>query len=121
MTKYWLSGVAAIAMMTGTAWAQSQSLSSETTTSTQTTTVPAPPVVNSVHTTKTQDTVNDDGTRIDKRQTYTSGSNGTASTADSQTKGPDGRPVSATHQERVVAPNGDSATSNQTTTTLPPR
>jgi hypothetical protein len=123
MTKYWLSGVATFAMMTGAALAQSQSLSSQSTVTTQTTTVPAPApvVVDTVHTTKTQNTVDGDGVQIDKRQTYTSGRNGTAATDDSQTKGPDGRPLTTTHQERVVTPNGDTATSNQTTTTLPPR
>jgi hypothetical protein len=120
MTKYWLASAAVVAMMTGTALAQSQSLSSETTVSTQTTTVPAPPVVDSIHTTRTQNSIDSNGVETDKSQTYTSGSMGTDATASTTTMGPDGRPLITSKQERTVSPNGDSTATSQTTAT-PPR
>jgi hypothetical protein len=107
--------------MTGPALAQSQSLSSETTVSTQTTTVPAPPVVDTIRTTKTQNSVDSNGVETDKSQTFTSGSKGTDATASTQTIGPDGRPLITSRHERIVEPNGDTSTINQTTATIPPR
>ncbi len=121
MTKYWLASVAVAAMMTGSAFAQNQGLSSQTTTSTQTTTTPAAPVVDSVHATKTQNSVDSNGVETDKRQTFTSGSNGTSATANSRTTAPDGSPITSTQHERVVMPNGDTSTSSQSSTTTPAR
>jgi hypothetical protein len=118
MTKYWLAGAAAFALTTGAALAQSTLSDSSTTV---TTTTPAP-VVNTYNTTKSQKTVDANGTEIDKSQTYSSGAAGTHATANSQTTSPDGTAVSTTHQERTVAPLGDSTTTtNQSTTTTPGR
>jgi hypothetical protein len=122
MTKYWLVGVAVATMTTGTALAQAQNPnpSSDTTVTTRTTTDPALPIVDSVHTSKTQNTIDSNGVQTDKRQTFTSGSRGTDATASTKTIGPDGRPLATSNQERIVSPNGDTTTTDQTTAT-PPR
>ena len=72
MTKFWLAGVTAFALMTSAALAQSTS--SDTTTSTMFTVAP---IVGTYSSSKSQKTIDGNGTETDKSQTYTSGSGGT--------------------------------------------
>ena len=98
MTKFWLIGLTAFAMMTGAALAQN--LPSNTTTST---TIVAPPV-GTFSSTKSR-TIDSNGTQTDKSQTYTSGNGGTSSSTSTQTTTP------------YVAPYADTTTTTRSTTT----
>jgi len=98
MTKSWLIGAAAFAMMTGAALAQSSSSS----TTTSTTGVPA---VGSYGASKSQ-SIDSNGTQTDKTQTYSNGIGGTNSSSTTQTTTP------------YVAPYADTTTSHTTTTTI---
>jgi cytoskeletal protein RodZ len=113
MTKIFLSGVAALTMMSGFAFAQSTS--TDTTISTQSTTMA--PVVNSYSSNKSQKTIESNGTETEKSQSYTSGASGTTSSSSTQTTAPDGSNLSSSHRERTVTPLGDTTTINRTTTT----
>jgi Flp pilus assembly protein TadD len=115
MTKYFLVGVAAFAMMTSAAVAQSTS--SDTTTSTQSTTSTVAQPLGSYSQTKTQKTIDSSGVQTDKSQTYTSGINGTTAGSSTQTTAPDGSQLSTSHEERTASPRGDLTTTNHTTTT----
>lgn len=86
MTKTWLAAAAALAMMTGGAFAQTTTSS---TTSTQSTTATPAPVVGAVSGSSRQQTIDSSGVQTDKTQTY---SNGT-----------------------TVTPSGDLATTRKTT------
>jgi hypothetical protein len=112
MMKYWFAGVATFALMTGAALAQSSS--SDTTTSTQSTTVPA---VGSYSSTKSQKTIDSNGTETDKSRSYTSGADGTKASSSSLTTTPDGSKLSTSHEERTAGPPTDITTTNRSTTT----
>ena len=114
MTKSWLVGLTAFAMMSGVALAQSST--SDVTTSTQTTTTTPVPLIGSYSTTKTQKTIDSDGNQTDKSHTYTSGSNGTTSSTTKKTMTEDGSQTSTSHEEQTANPRGDT-TSNYSTTT----
>ena len=81
MIKYWLAGTAVFALIAGAA--EAQTVPSETKSSTLAPSTP-PSAMDSVHTTKTEKTIDSHGNETDKRQTYTSGATGTASTATSR-------------------------------------
>jgi hypothetical protein len=118
MTKYWLASVSVLAMTAGPALAQS--LSSETTVSSHSTTLtPAPSEV--VRTTKTEKSVDSNGVETNKGQTFTNGPSGTTGTATTLTTSPDGTPLTSSHRERHVSPNGDTTTTNETSATTPGR
>jgi hypothetical protein len=114
MTRSWLAGVSAFAMMTGIAFAQG---TSDTTISTQTTTSTPAPAVGSFSSSKSQKTIDSTGTEIDKSQSYTSGSKGTDASSSTQTTAPDGSVLSASHLEHTASPGGDTTTTSHTTTT----
>jgi hypothetical protein len=119
MTKYFIAGVSAFAMMTGVALAQGVS-SDTTTTTTQTTTSPSAPPAGSFSATKTQKTIDSTGTETDKTQTYSNGANGSNSKSSSVTTAPDGTLLNMHREERTVSPVGESTTTNymnKTTTT----
>jgi hypothetical protein len=115
MTKYWLASTAALAMMSGVALAQTAPFDSSTTTQSTTTTTVAPLIPGTFSSSKTQQTIDGNGTETDKTQTFKSGSGGTDATSSMQTKAPDGSSVSTFHEEGK-SPAGDS--SSTTTTTI---
>lgn len=115
MTRHWLAGAAAFAMMTGVALAQSTS--SDTTTSSQsTTTANSPPVTGSYSASKTQKTIDANGAETDKSQTYKNGISGSSATSSTRTKAPDGSNESTYHEERTNSPAADTTTTSKTTT-----
>ncbi|HEX4111151.1 MAG TPA: hypothetical protein VH020_01320 [Stellaceae bacterium] len=109
MTKFWLAGVAAFAMMTGTALAQDTS--SDTTTTTHSA------GMGSSSATKSRETVDSDGTQTDKSKSYTRDSSGIHARSDTQTVAPDGTVRSTSHDEQTASPGDDTVTRSRTTTT----
>ena len=85
MKKYLLAGATTLAMMSGVALAQSSSYDA---TSSQTVTETNPPVVTNYNVSKTQKTVEPDGTVVEKSANYSAGANGTQETTSSKTTAP---------------------------------
>jgi hypothetical protein len=83
MKKQWLAGAAALALMSGAAFAQTVT---ETTRST--TVVPVPPPVESTTTRTEKNSFG--GASIEKQQSYQTGPNGTVSSTESKVVRPDG-------------------------------
>lgn len=108
MTKTLLASAAALAMMTGIAFAQSDS-----SISTQSTTV-TPGGYNS---STTQHSIDANGTAVDKNHDYHSGAGGTSASTNAKVTSPDGSYQSSTHEKQVATPDGGSATFKQNTTT----
>jgi len=114
MTKVWLIGVAAFAMMTGAVPAAlAQSSSSSTTTSSTTTPAPTP---GSYNWSKSQ-TIDSNGVQTDKSQSYTTGNDGTKASSTTQTMAPDGSQLTSHHEETTTTPLGGTTTDRSTTTT----
>jgi len=114
MTRYWLAGAAAFALMTGVALAQG--MSSETTRSTISTTSTAVPITESYSSSSTQH-VDRNGNAVDESRTYQSESGGSTTSTNSQTTAPDGSVQNSYHEEKSVTPDGGSTISRKTTTT----
>jgi hypothetical protein len=108
MTKTLLASAAALAMLSGVAFAQTDS-----SVSTQSTTV-TPGGYNS---STTQRSIDANGNALDKSQSYHSGVGGTDSTSNSHSTSMDGSVQSSTHEKQVATPDGSSATYKKSTTT----
>ena len=127
MTRYLLAGAVALAMTTGVVFAQG--LYPGTTTSQTTTIVPAPalavpvpvvpgpvlatpfvPVPGGYGTTKTERTVESNGTVIDRTQSYQSGVGGSTVRTTTRTTAPDGSQTSSWREEWTGAPGGTTVT-----------
>jgi hypothetical protein len=116
MTKHWLAGAAAFAMMTGVALAQSDS--SDTRTSTQSnTTTNNPSAPGSYNASKVQKTTDGDGDKTVHSQTYKSNADGTSAASSTRTRTDDGSRESTSHEERTNAPVDDTTTTDKTSTT----
>jgi hypothetical protein len=115
MMKYWLVGVSAFTMMTGVALAQGTL--SDTTSSTQSTTTTIAPQVGAYSATKSQKTIDSNGTETDRNQSYSSSAGGSRASSSSRTTGPNGSQTNMQRDERTVSPYGDSTTTNSTSTT----
>jgi hypothetical protein len=115
MTRYWLAGAAAFAMMTGVALAQG--MSSETTNSTSSTTTTIAPIVGTYSSTSTQRTIDSNGNAVDESRSYETGTGGSSSSSSSQTISPDGSQLNSVQVEKSVTPDGGSTVSKKTTTT----
>jgi hypothetical protein len=113
MTKYWLAGAAAFAMMTSVAFAQG--MSSESSTSTQSTTSPVP-AVGSYNSSETQHSTDSNGNATDKSKTFHSGMNGSHATSSSTTVSPDGSEQSTYHEHQATAPDDGLAISKKSST-----
>jgi hypothetical protein len=129
MTKYLLAGTAALVLTTGAVFAQGL-YSGTTTSQTTTTTLPAPvlavpapvapaPVapVPGYNTTKTERTIEDNGTVVDHTQSYQSGLGGSAAKTTTHVTAPDGSQSSSWREEWTTAPPTSTTTTKQTTTT----
>ena len=110
MTRYWLAGAAALALMSGVAFAQSSS-----TESTTTVTTPTPPVGS--YSSETRHTVDENGVTTDKSMSYRAGPTGSKETSASRTVAPDGSVQSNVKVRRDDALGGSSTYERQTTTT----
>jgi hypothetical protein len=108
MTKLWLVGVGAFAIMTGTALAQDKS--SETTTTTHSADM------GSSSATKSRETIDRDGTQTDKSNSYTRDSRGMHMRSDTRTRTPDGAVRSTSHNEEIASPGDDTIPRSHTTT-----
>jgi hypothetical protein len=127
MTKYLLASTAALFMTTGAVFAQGVGA---TTSQTTTTTLPAPmlavpgpltpgplaPVPGS-NTTKTEHTVEGDGTVVDHTQSYQSGLGGSAAKTTTHVTAPDGSQSNSWREEWTATPQTRTTTTRQTTTT----
>jgi hypothetical protein len=113
MTKYLLASAAALAMMTGVAFAQS--------TSTQSTTTVTAPAVGSYSKSETQSSTDGNGVATDKSTTYQSGPGGMKATSSSKTVAPDGSMQSEYKEKHIDAMQGSSTVSKETTTTTTDR
>ncbi len=119
MKKYFLVGVTAFALTTGAALAQTTSETVTTTTipAAPTVVMPSPAAPGTYSTTKSQQTIDSTGTKVEKSQSYTTGVNGTAAATTVQTVAPDGTQRSTSHEEQTVSPRGETTTSRSVTTT----
>ncbi len=108
------AGIAAFALLSGTAMAQ-QGVLTDTTTVTRQSTVPAPEGFTSKTTEKV---INSSGVETNKVQTYSSGVAGSKSSATTQTATPDGSVTKSTHEERTSTPLGETSATSRTTTTI---
>ena len=120
MIRNWLAGAAAFAMMTGVAFAQSSSTDS-TTSSQSTTTSSSPAPAGSYSASKTQTTIDDNGTVTDRSQTLKNGIGGSEASSSLRTKTPDGSQASTRDEERTISPSGDTTTTAKTTSTTTDR
>jgi hypothetical protein len=118
MMKTLSVSAAALAMMTGVAFAQG--MSSDTTTSSQTsqTTTTVAPGVGTYSSSKSQKSIDSNGVETDKSQSYTSGAGGSKASTTTRTIEPDGSQTRVQHDERTVSPAGDTTTNRSTTTTV---
>jgi len=103
MMKYLLGGAAIVTMTAGLALAQGTNYYG--TTVSQTTTNANPPVAEGYAVSKTQKTVEPDGTVVQKSSSYTTGVNGTEQTVSSQTTAP----------QPIAPPDAAETTTTQTT------
>jgi hypothetical protein len=103
MTKSWMAGVAALAVMTAPALAQSLSSESETRTQTTTSTV-APAPIGTYDQQKTEKIVDGNGTVIERSQTYSNNGAATVNTTSARRVMPDGTEKTYQHEERVERP-----------------
>jgi hypothetical protein len=108
MTKFWLVGVAAFALMTGAALAQDTS--SETTTTTQSTNGSE---TGGSSSTQTRQSVDSDGVQTDKSKSYTRDSNGIHARSDTRQVAPDGSERTVSH-EQIASPDGSTSTTDTT-------
>jgi hypothetical protein len=120
MTKYWLVGATAFAMMSGAAFAQGVTTDS---TVTQSTTAANPAPVGTYTATRTQQAVDANGNAVVQKKSYTSGPNGTSETDHTKVEAPDGS-TTTYHSEHttaaVPAPADTTTTRSMTTTTTAP-
>jgi hypothetical protein len=116
MTRYWLSGIGALAMMAGPAFAQGLPTDITNSQTTTTTTAVAPPV-GTYSTSKSQKIIDSNGVETQKSESYVSGVDGVRSSSNTQTVAPDGSVLSATHEDRTTVPTGETTTTSTTTST----
>jgi hypothetical protein len=116
MTRYWLAGAAALALMTGAVFAQG--MSSDTKTSTTTTSSSTAPAAGSYSSTQTQRSIDSNGDATDKSQTYQSGASGSNASSSSRTTSPDGTQQNTYHEERSSSPSGGSTITKKSSTTI---
>jgi len=114
MKKHVFAGVAAFALISGTAMAQ-QGVLTDTTTVTRQSTVPVPEGFTSQ---KTEKVINSNGVETSKTQTYSSGVTGSTATSATQTVAPDGTVTKSTQEERTSTPLGETTSMSKTTTTI---
>jgi hypothetical protein len=114
MTEYLLASAAAIALMTGVAFAQG--IPPESSTTQTTTTSPALPA-GSFKASVTQHGVDSDGNGIDTKRTYHSGPDGTSVTTRGRSTSPDGSTQTTYKEHRSDSPDHDPAMDSKTTTT----
>jgi len=109
MIRYWIIGVAALAMMTGVGLAQDVSFTTSvpTQTVTQVPTAPQPPIVTNLDPGSAQRAIDGDGTVADTGASNSSGAPRVAETASTQTSAP----------EPIAPPQEDTLTNATTTTT----
>jgi hypothetical protein len=119
MTRYWLAGAAAFALMTSVAFAQG--MSSESSSSTQSTTTTTVPTVGSYSSSETQHGTDSYGNTVDKSKTYNSGAGGTNATSASRITAPDGSVQSTSQEKQTNTPDGGSIITKKTTTTTTDR
>lgn len=120
MLRRFLAVATVFGLTTGVALAQSSS--TDSTSSTQTTA--APPVDGTYDSTKTQNSVDANGTETDKSQSYSGGAGGSDAKSNSQTISPDGSAVTSSQSEQRTAPppppaDTTTTTTGSTTTTAP--
>lgn len=117
MTKHWLAGAAAFAMMTGVAFAQSVSTESSSTQSKTITTAPAPvPAVGTFNSYETRQNTDTNGTATDTSKTFESGPAGSKATSNSRIMSRDGSEQTTSHDTRTDVP-GVGTTINKSSTT----
>ncbi len=126
MTRYLLTGAAALALMTGAAMAQFASSSTTTTTqSVAPSVVPLPPLAPAVpsagtitSTSHNERTVNENGVVVEKSQSYKNDGLNASSTSHVETRAPDGSEVTTTRKEWSQAPTSvTTSTSRRSVTT----
>jgi hypothetical protein len=126
MTRHWLAGAAAFAMMTGVAFAEE---SSTTTRSMTTSAVPSVGSYKSSEThrgvgwglghyksSETRRDMDRDGYATRTKKTYRSNANGSTVTSKTRTEMPDGSRT--TYREKETAPNSGSTIEKKSTTTI---
>ena len=123
MTRTMLAGAAAVALLTGSAFAQTTIETSRTTTVAPVAipvppaSIPVVPPVTGYSTTRTDKTIDATGAQSQTTQTYTSGAGGTASRVDTQVQRSDGSTESSSREQwsgpaavTTVAPSGQVVT-----------
>ena len=103
MTRQWIAGFAALAMMTGVAAAQTSESSSS---STRSTTVNNVPVQSEVSGASKVEHTDSDGNHSEKVESFRSGVSGSSSSSSfkKKTVGPDGVQERSVQEEHTVAP-----------------
>ena len=121
MTKYLLAGAAALVLTTGVVFAQGLNSGATTSQTTTTTTLPAPvlavPAPGGYNTTKTERTIEGNGTVVDHTQSYQSGLGGSAAKTTTHVTAPDGSQSNSWREEWTATPQTRTTTTRQTTTT----
>jgi hypothetical protein len=115
MTRHWLAGAAAFAMMTGVAFAQDTSSESSTTTRSTTSTVPG---VGSYSSSETRQGTDRDGNAVDTKTIFHGDAGGSTATTQTRTASPDGSALTTSQEKQTDTPNSGSTTEKTTTTTI---
>jgi hypothetical protein len=117
MTRHWLAGAAAFAMMTGVAFAQDRDRPYEPSTTTRSTTTSRVPAVGSYKSSETRRDIDRDGDATRTKRTYHSGANGSTVTTRTRTESPVGS-ARTTYRERETAPDSGSTIERKIITTI---
>ena len=115
MTRHWLAGAAALAMMTGVAFAQDTSSESSTTTRSTTSMGPG---VGGYNSSETRQGIDRDGNAVDTKKIIHGDADGSTATTQTRTASPDGSALTTSREKQTDTPYSGSTTEKTTTTTI---
>jgi hypothetical protein len=117
MTKFLLTGVAAVALMSSAAFAQSYGTMTQSTEVIHSSRVAPPPPPAGVTSTKKERIIDPEGNTTIKDQSLSTQGGVTSSTSSAKTFAPDGSMTSQKTEERTTMPDGETRSTSRTVTT----
>jgi hypothetical protein len=115
MMKFILASAAVFTLAAASAMAQD--MPADPTAPTPLAPISAPTAIPGYSSSRTVNSVDGNGVETEQTQSYSSGMTGVKATSSWQTLAPDGAEMSASHEERSVAPIGQATTTTTRTTT----